>query len=435
VKVGHRSRATVSGLVLAAAVWPLASTTSASAQPRPENCYDTERPVTVEESRLTVPTAPGEEAASQQLLRAGGFDGFVADFERRLCQAPSVRAARNLAERHGSMLWRTAVDRAQGNRPDLGWIDAYDDRPLYWAHLEATSALRQWDPKFRVTDEDRAELLKGFQYTARGLESTDFPRGEGVTRILVSGFDPYQLQNEPRRSNPSGVTALQLDGRRFATADGVIAVEAVTFPVTWSGFDAGIVEDAFGPHLLEGSSEPADLITTISQGGSFNIEQWAGRWRGGSPDNNNEGEAEVIPQVSDWPMPPVQEFIETTLPHQAMVNAGTQPFTVRLNPRICEWPPDGTPQDRVCHENGPTDGWRAFAGGGGNYLSNESQYRSNRLRLGLGRADLPGGHLHTPPQTYPADPSVLLDESTQQRRHDIADQAVALVKAAAQTVQ
>lgn len=399
------------------------------------DCFDADLPITVEESRLTVPTAPGERPASQQLLEAGGFDELVVRFERRLCSAPTLQTATRLVERHGAMLWRTAVARAQGERPDLGTIDRYDDRPLYWAHMEATSALRQWAPDFGLSAEDRASLVKTFEHHARGLESTDFPRGEDVTRILVSGFDPYQLQNEPRRSNPSGVTALQLDGRRLETPEGVIAIETVTLPVTWSGFDAGIVEDAFGPHLRSDSPERADLIMTISQGGSFNIEQWAGRWRGGFPDNNNEGEAEPIPEVPDWPMPPVAEFIETTLPHEAMVAAETGPFSVQLNPRICEWPPDSSPAARVCHGNGPTDGWRAYSGGGGSYLSNESQYRSNRVRLGLGALDVPGGHLHTPAQTYPSDRSVLLDAATRQRRHDIADQAVALVVAAAETVQ
>jgi pyrrolidone-carboxylate peptidase len=409
---------------------------SASAQPPAPECFDPDLPITVEESRLTVPTAPGEEPASQQLLEAGGFTDFAERFEQRLCSAPNLKTATKLAEQHGAMLWRTAVDRAQGQRPELGTIDEYDDRPLYWAHMEATSALRQWAPQFFVDEQERAALVEAFVDHARGIESTDFPSGKDVTRVLVSGFDPYQLQNEPRRSNPSGVIALQLDGQRIRTPDGVIAVEALTLPVTWSGFDAGIVEDAFGPHLLEDAKERADLVMTISQGGSFNIEQWAGRWRGGSPDNNNEGQAEPIPEAGGhWPMPEVMEFIETTLPHEAMVAADSEPFSVQLNPRICEWPPEGTPADRVCHTNGPTEGWRAFSGGGGNYLSNESMYRSNRLRLGLDATDVPGGHLHTPAQTYPSDPTVLLDVATEQRRHDIADQAVALVTAAAKAVQ
>jgi len=66
-------------------------------------------------------------------------------------------------------------------------------------------------------------------------------------------------------------------------------VEAVGFTsyVERLCFNAGIVEDAFGPHLTASAPERADLIMTISQGirGTMNIEQWAGAWRGGSPDN------------------------------------------------------------------------------------------------------------------------------------------------------
>lgn len=429
--------ATVGAVATALTALPLAATASVTGPSGAADCYDTSLPTTVEESRLSVRTAPDQEPASDQLLRAGGFDRFADRFENRLCGATSLAAARREAARHGADLWRTAVDRAQGRRPDLGTIDAYDDRPLYWAHLRATRALRQWAPEGAgLTAAEREALVTTFIENVRGLTTTSFPRGDDVTRVLVSGFDPYTLETEPRRSNPSGVTALQLDGLRYETPSGTVAVETVVFPVTWSGFDAGIVEEAFGPHLRAGSTQRADLITTISQGGSFNIEQWAGRWRGGSPDNNNEGEPEVIPENPEWPMPqPPPEFIETTLPHEAMTSAQTGPFPVRLNPRICEWPPDGTPRDRVCHDGPPTPGWRAYSGGGGSYLSNESQYRSNRVRIGLGALDVPGGHVHTPPQTYAADRTVLLDDEMRQRRHDIADQAVALVRVAARAVQ
>ena len=350
-----RTALAVTAVAALAATLTVVPTTLSSAAAAPgSDCYDPSLPTTVEESRLGVRTAPDQEPASDQLLRAGGFDWFADDFDSRLCDATTLATAKREAARHGTRLWRTAVDRAQGRRPDLGTIDAYDDRPLYWAHLRATRALRQWAPDgVSLTSAQRSALVTSFIEAARGLTSTTFPRGDDVTRVLVSGFDPYTLETEPRRSNPSGVTALQLDGRRYQTPGGTVAIETVVFPVTWSGFDAGIVEDAFGPHLRSGSPERADLITTISQGSSFNIEQWAGRWRGGSPDNNNEGEPEVIPENDAWPMPqPPPEFIETTLPHEAMASAGTGPFPVQLNPRICEWDPATTPADRVC-KDGP----------------------------------------------------------------------------------
>jgi hypothetical protein len=178
---------------------------------------------------------------------------------------------------------------------------------------------------------------------------------------------------------------------------------------------------------------------TISQGrrGQMDIEEWAGAWRGGSPDNNNVGVAEVIPRAPRWPQPePNPEWIRTTLPYQQMIAAGTGPFPVRLNPRICEWT-GGTRPDpaRVsCHDNGPTPGSQAHSGGGGNYLSNESMYRSNRLRLALRATDVPGGHLHINALVYPTDPLVLLDPAFTADRAATVEQTVALVRAAGAAV-
>jgi pyrrolidone-carboxylate peptidase len=318
----------------------------------------------------------------------------------------------------------------------LGTIERYDDRPLYWTRLMGTRDIRQWSPRFAVSDQQRADLLRTYEYAARGITSTGFR--PGVTRVLVSGFDPYQLNNEIRRSNPSGAAALQLDGLTFRAGGRTVQVQTVALPVTWSGFDAGIVEDAFGPHLTAGSPDRADLIMTISQGnrGVMNIERWAGAWRGGSADNDNVGVAEVVPPAAGWPQPdPAPEFIETSLPYQAMINAGTGPWPTALNQGICEWAAGDRPSGAVtCHDGGPTAGGQAQSGGGGNYLSNESMYRSNRLRLELGATDVPGGHLHISALVYPADPLVLLDAAFSADRAATIEQTVALVKAAGAAV-
>jgi hypothetical protein len=395
-------------------------------------CYDRSAATTYEEGRIETPALPGGVRVPYALVEAGGFTPYVKGLTAALCRAPSVAAARHLLRLRGAQLWRTAVLRAQG-KVQLGTIDRYDDRPLYWSRLMGTRDLRQWRPAFPVTAAERASLLRTFEYAARGVSSTTF--GPGVTRVLVSGFDPYQLNGEIRRSNPSGASALQLDGRVFRAAGRRIRVQAVVLPVTWSGFDAGIVEDAFGPHLTAGSRDRADLIMTISQGnrGLMNIEQWAGAWRGGQPDNNNEGEAEPVPPAPRWPQPvPQPEFIETSLPYAAMIAAGTGPWPTALNPRLCEWPAGTRPDPAAvrCHTDGPTPGAQAQSGGGGNYLSNESMYRSNRLRLALGATDVPGGHLHISALVYPADPLVIIDPAFAADRAATIEQTVALVRAA-----
>jgi pyrrolidone-carboxylate peptidase len=394
-------------------------------------CFDPARPGTYEESRIETPALPGGTRVPYQLVTAGGFTSYPEKLRKALCRAPSLAAAKRILQRQGADLWHTAVARAQG-RIRIGTIERYDDRPLYWTRLMGTRDIRRWAPRFAVSDAERAGLLKTYEYAARGISSTSF--GRGVTRVLISGFDPYQLNNEIRRSNPSGASALQLDGLTYRSGGRTIRVQAVVLPVTWSGFDTGIVEDAFGPHLTRHARERADLIMTISQGnrGVMNIEQWAGAWRGGSPDNNNEGEAELIPPAPRWPQPsPTPEFIQTSLPYQAMIDAGTGPWPTALNPQICEWAAGTRPAGPVtCTAGGPSAGGQAQSGGGGTYLSNESMYRSNRLRLQLGATDIPGGHLHISALVYPADPLVLIDDTFAADRAATIKQTVALVKAA-----
>ncbi|MFK3978988.1 hypothetical protein ACI2K4_01280 [Micromonospora sp. NPDC050397] len=408
----------------------------ATAQPvQPSGpCHDRTLPTTYEETRIDTPALPGGNQVPSTLVELGGFTGLVQRISGELCRARSVRDADKLLQNRGEELWRTAVDRAQGKRW-MGSIERYDDRPLYWSRLILTRDLRQWTPRFALSPAARATLLKTFEYASRGISSTDFSTSRTVTRVLVSGFDPYQLNGEIRRSNPSGASALQLDGQQYQVNDRTVQIQAVSLPVTWSGFNLGYVEDSFGPHLTRGGKQRADLIMTISQGlrGQMAIEQWAGAWRGGNPDNNNEGTPELVPQVTNWPQPtPNPEFIETTLPYQRMIDAGTTPWPVALNPRICEWTGNTRPDPaRVsCHNNGPSADAQAQAGGGGNYLSNESMYRSNRLRTALGATDVPGGHLHISALVYPQNPLAIIDGPFAADRAQTIEQTITLVKAA-----
>ena len=82
----------------------------------------------------------------------------------------------------------------------------------------------------------------------------------------------------------------------------------------------------------------------------------------------------------------------------------------------------------------PAPGSQAHSGGGGNYLSNESMYRSNRLRLALGATGVPGGHLHISALVYPADRAAVIDPAFAADRAQTIEQTVALVKAAGAAV-
>jgi pyrrolidone-carboxylate peptidase len=417
---------------LAPAALALTLLSPAVAQAAPTaQCFNPNARLTVEEQRLAATMPAGGPAVGPTLVTQGGFDPLVADFTRKLCGAGSAAVARQLVTAAGDTLWQTAVDRAQGRRPGMGTIDPHDDRPLYWARLQMTKALRQWQPKFAV---DRTALLTAFDHGSRGLDTDRLPAGQGVKKIMVSGFDPFELDGAGVRvSNPAGAAALQLDGLTVSTPSGPAVVQAVSFPVVWSYFDQGIVEAAYGTALADPAHRP-DMIITISQGrpGQFDIERWAGDWRGGFPDNLDASSTGPVPPAAGWSQP-ADQFIETTLPYQQMQSATTGSYPVNFDLLFCVWSDSSHPGtgQQVCRTDAPKPGEVAAQGGGGDYLSNESMYRANRVRLGLGATDVRGGHLHTPVLGDPAGPTALTDPAFEARRTAIADQTIALVTAAA----
>ncbi|MGA6157392.1 hypothetical protein ACPEIC_29020 [Stenotrophomonas sp. NPDC087984] len=368
-------------LVAVAAV-SLAIATPAVAAP------DTTVAPTVEEQRL-------DKAAPQEILRRSGFDDVAPDFARALAGVRSPAEAKRVIAREGRHLWKRAVDRVQGRGPAGGDLSRDDDRPLYWARLGMTRALGQWQPDFPLTGARRAALLKDLERTSRGQDSLTLPAGTNVKRIVVTGFDPFQLDADVRRSNPSGAAALALDGTTIRTDSGPARVETAVFPVRWADFADGTVERTLLPAFRSGPRR-VDAFVTVSQGrvGRFDVERTNGAWRGGTPDNANLSRTETVPIPAGVPTPhPQPQWTTTTLPYEKIVAASTGPVPVYDNTTVTEIPAGGTTP--VVRPDGPTPGSTARAGGGGNYLSNEIAYRATLLRDAVG-LKAPGGHLHTP---------------------------------------
>ncbi|MDO0915270.1 pyroglutamyl peptidase [Streptomyces sp. DT2A-34] len=397
---------------------------------------------TVEEQRLdrTVP---------QEILRRSGFDAVTTEFAHDLGTASSFAQARRIVVREGSALWRRAVDRAQGRGPAESnrrealpykggdgrrvGLSRDDDRPLYWARLSMTRDVRTWEPGFGLSDAQRAALLDALERGSRGQTDIRYPDGghgiSGLRRILVTGFDPFTLDQDIRISNPSGATALALDGTVIETADGPARVETAVFPVRWRDFADGTVERTLRPYLKQ-----VDLFTTVSQGsvGRFDVERTNGAWRGGFGDNENIGRTETIPVTDPASQP---QWTTTTLPYEKIVAADTGRFPVYDNTSVTEIPAGGT--QAVVRPDGPTPGSTARAGGGGDYLSNEIAYRATLLRDRLGLHDtLPGGHVHTPVLQFGAgntDPATgsVTDPGFVRNRLDIIAQVRTILKVAA----
>jgi pyrrolidone-carboxylate peptidase len=399
---------------------------AAAATPSAPNCFDPAAPLTVEELRLDRPVP-------QEILRLTGYDRFATLFGIALCATPSLRVAQTVVSAQGKVLWTASVDRAQGRAPAVG-LDPTDDRPLYWARLSLTRALRQWTPVFPLPANERDALVASLERSSRGQDSVHFPAGHGIHRILMSGFDPFVLDVDIRRSNPSGATALTLDGTVVQTPSGPARIETAMFPVNWDPFATGIVERTFLPFLVPGRRQ-VDMFTTVSQGRPerFDIERYNGRWRGGTLDNLNVSRMEVIPIPAGIPtVLPAPEFVPTTLPFATIVGTPTGRFPVFDNTTVVEIPAGGTTP--VTQPNGPTPGSVARQGGGGNYLSNEIAYRTTLLRDAV-HANLPGGHVHTPVLQFGAgNTTEITDPTFIQNRTDIINQVRAIVIVAAGTL-
>ncbi|SER88562.1 Pyrrolidone-carboxylate peptidase (N-terminal pyroglutamyl peptidase) [Streptomyces sp. yr375] len=379
VRVRIRLRVGVLGLALLAGLSaPTPATAAATAAEAAPG-------VTVEEQRL-------DRAVPREILARSGFASVAPELARALGSARSYAEARRVVERQGAALWRRAVDRVQGRGPAGGDLSRDDDRPLYWARLGMTREVRAWEPEFGLTQGQRAALLDRLEQTSRGQTDIRYPErrsAKGLKRVLVTGFDPFTLDRDVRISNPSGATALALDGTVIRTADGPARVETAVFPVRWQDFADGTVERTLRPYLAD-----VDLFTTVSQGrvGRFDVERTNGAWRGGFADNDNVGRTETVPVTDPASQP---QWTTTTLPYAAIVAADTGRFPVYDNTSVTEIPAGGGAP--VVRPDGPTAGSTARAGGGGDYLSNEIAYRATLLRDRLGlHGSLPGGHVHTP---------------------------------------
>ena len=143
-----------------------------SALPAVASPADTARsiaPPTVEEQRL-------DRAVPQEILRRSGFDALAPRFAHALEGARGYAQAERVVNRHGSALWRRAVDRAQGRGPATGDLSRGDDRPLYWARLALSRELRGVDTSVRHWTTSGARLCTPLWRPPRAASRTSATR-------------------------------------------------------------------------------------------------------------------------------------------------------------------------------------------------------------------------------------------------------------------
>ncbi|ENZ1730104.1 hypothetical protein [Pseudomonas aeruginosa] len=348
----HASRYSLFTLAVSAALlpgsgWAANGDLAGARTPPSVACsWNREAALSYEERRLDTPlpfsganvVTHDQTPLAERIVKGAGFDGFEPAFAKRLCAADgrtpvtSYAKALKLVTEEGRALWRAAVDRAQGRRAiPAGALPASDDRMLYWTRLYMTRTLRQWAPSFRLGKAQAQALQWRFERASRGQLDIDLPRryaadGSRYRRMIISGFDVFTLGTPGtantglRNGNPSGATALALDGREFRLADGsLLRIEAYLLPVSYDPFNRGMQEDTLGPWFRPGPRR-VDASITISQGGAnqFWLEAWNGRFHGSSAGNDG-----IVYCPADSASP------NYVLPLGSVTNPGTAPISLR----------------------------------------------------------------------------------------------------------
>lgn len=333
---------------------------------------------------------------------------LVDTFATDLAAIPNNAAAKTAIETRvndaAPKLLQRARERAAADRTRA---DDHE-RTLYWARMRMLVALKS-HPFCLASIAARNELVALLEKKSRGYDLTFSGAPGGAKKILVTGFDPFQLDLGIETSNPSAATALAFHGRTITSSGKSAYLESAIFPVRYRDFDAGAVEDLVNPRL--GGAGQVDLIITISQNGgssAFDVERLAGRRRGGFFDNEHVtspprqlGVNTTHPAFLETTLPVLQfvpgpftsppdddqrvffdQSFETELPAQSFAEASDPSSPAGANAN--------TPAFALNTITG-----QAVDGSGGSYLSNEIFYRVAQRRVTLASTTLTG-HVHIP---------------------------------------
>ena len=317
------------------------------------------------------------------------FNSNISDFEKSWQATTSYQDAKTMVTNQSQRLWLDATKQLQS-------ANKLDDRPLYWARLNASKIMRSLEPAFSVSAEERQVLIELFEQGSRGRTDLQYTKKTNK-KILLTGFDPFLLDRNINQSNPSGIAALLLDGM-VITYNGVTAeINTVMIPVRYKDFDDGIIESLLAPYYALNN---VDMVVTVSMGRKeFDLERFPGKRRSvTAPDNLNvlsggTRDKPIISKLHNRELPG-EEFVEFSLPIEQMQKA-QGPYEIIDNHKITSIGKAGKSVDAKPYTLAQLNGHVAVNGSGGGYLSNEISYRSIRLRDQL-ESTIPTGHIHTP---------------------------------------
>lgn len=321
---------------------------------------------------------------------------FAKNFETEL----NSNGTKNLISQ-GQELWKTGYEYVQFNEKE--------DRPLYYARLEALAVLRTYYKRSHSV-EVPADLLNKFEWSSRGFEITAENRPvikfDPTTKrkVIITGFDPFLLYSQPSRTNTSGIAALALNKESFPDA----VVRSVIIPVRFRDFNTGLIEQI----MTEGVKN-SSLIMTCSwtQDYYFNIDRFGTRHRTNDViDNEYELGGSTNPHGTSAP-----NYLETTLPYECpevffngtllhqQLNGGDylvlNQYFFQTTPSGSGTPPvHGQPSSYEKSTTVPASTGELDQGSGGDYLSNEIFYRTAKVRK-ENQPGLPTGHLHVRQRT------------------------------------
>jgi len=224
----------------------------------------------------------------------------------------------------GKDLWTKAVDFVQNT--------AKDDRVLYYIRLQSIAALRSHYRRNNIFTALSDAKLNMFEWSSRGLETTDGINASitfsstNARKAIVTGFDPFGLTGEPKRSNPSGLIALHFNEQPVNVQNqDPVNVRTAIFPVRYKDFNNRIVENA----ITQSLGSIIMLITTSENAGInyYDVERWAGRFRVNGIDNDNKSRGSFPPD------PAGPEYLESSLPYELVITAEEElESPVRSNP-------------------------------------------------------------------------------------------------------